>query len=249
MAMVHPPRVRIGAAIAARPVRARSPRRARRERSRGRGAACYQRRVAFAVVGLTGGIGSGKSTVARMFASEGVPVVDADAIAREVVEPGTEGLEAVLDAFGRGLLAEDGRLDRAKLGEHVFADPSARKKLEAILHPRIAAASMARFAELAREGHPYAIYEAALLVENGSYRMMGALVVVSASEETQIARVRARDGVDEDAARARIAAQLPLEEKVRVADYVIENEGSLEETRERTRAVHRALLERFGGGR
>ncbi len=205
--------------------------------------------MAFAVVGLTGGIGSGKSTVARVFAEAGVPVVDADVIAREVVEPGTEGLEAVLVAFGRDLLGSDGRLDRAKLGERVFSDPAARKRLEAILHPRIAAASMARFAELAREGHPYAIYEAALLVENGSYEMLSALVVVSASEATQVSRVRARDGIDEDAARARIAAQLPLAEKVRVADYVIENEGSLEETRQRTLAVHRALLERFGGER
>jgi dephospho-CoA kinase len=204
--------------------------------------------VAFAVVGLTGGIGSGKSTVARMFASEGVPGVDADVIAREVVEPGTDGLEAVLDAFGRDLLAQDGRLDRTKLGGRVFADPSARKRLEAILHPRIAQASMARFAALAKEGHPYAIYEAALLVENGSYRMMSALVVVTASEATQIARVRARDGLDEDAARARIAAQLPIADKVRVADYVIENDGGLEETRARTLEVHRALEARFREG-
>lgn len=205
--------------------------------------------MAFGVVGLTGGIGSGKSTVARMFADEGVPIVDADQVAREVVEPGTEGLDAVVEAFGERVLAADGTLDRKKVGERVFADAGARKQLESILHPRIAQASMAHFARLAGEGHPYAIYEAALLVENGSYRMMGALVVVTASEATQIARVRARDGLSEADARARIAAQLPLEDKVRVADYVIENDGSLEEVRERTRDVHRALLERFGGGR
>jgi dephospho-CoA kinase len=204
--------------------------------------------VAFAIVGLTGGIGSGKSTVARFFSEQGVPVVDADVIAREIVEPGTEGLAAVLDAFGHDLVGPDGRLDRKQLGARVFADAAARKELEAITHPRIAQASMERFARLAREGHPYAIYEAALLVENGSYEMMSALVVVKASEATQIARVVARDGVDEDAARARIEAQLPLAEKVRVADYVIDNEGGLEQTRERTRAVHRALLERFGEG-
>jgi dephospho-CoA kinase len=204
--------------------------------------------VAFAIVGLTGGIGSGKSTVARIFAEQGVPVVDADRVAREVVEPGTEGLREVVEAFSEDVLDADGRLDRAKLGERVFGDDAARKKLESILHPRIAAASMARFAELASEGHPYAIYEAALLVENGSHRMMQALVVVSAREETQIARVCARDGVDEAAARQRIAAQLPLEEKVAVADYVISNDGSLEQTRDRTLEVHRALLERFAEG-
>lgn len=205
--------------------------------------------MAFGVVGLTGGIGSGKSTVARMFADEGVPIVDADQVAREVVEPGTEGLDAVVEAFGEGVLAADGTLDRKQVGERVFADAGARKQLESILHPRIAQASMAHFARLAGEGHPYAIYEAALLVENGSYRMMGALVVVTASEATQIARVRARDGLSEADARARIAAQLPLEDKVRVADYVIENDGSLDDVRSRTREVHRALLERFGGGR
>ncbi len=204
--------------------------------------------MAFGIVGLTGGIGSGKSSVARIFASEGVPVVDADQVAREVVEPGTEGLAEVVKAFGADILDEGGRLDRAALGARVFSDPAARARLEEILHPRIAQASTARFAELARAGHPYAIYEAALLVENGSHRMMSALVVVTASEATQIARVRARDGLDEDAARARIAAQLPLADKVKVADYVIENEGSLEETRARTLEVHRALEARFREG-
>lgn len=204
--------------------------------------------MAFGIVGLTGGIGSGKSSVARIFAEQGVPVVDADQVAREVVEPGTEGLAEVVAAFGPGVLDENGRLDRAALGERVFRDPDARARLEAILHPRIAQASMARFGELAKAGHPYAIYEAALLVENGTHRMMSALVVITASEATQIERVRARDGLDEDAARARIAAQLPLADKVAVADYVIDNEGTLEETRARTLEVHRALEARFREG-
>ncbi len=200
-------------------------------------------------MGLTGGIGSGKSTGARMFAEQGVPVVDADQIARDVVAPGTDGLAEIRAAFGDSILAPDGSLDRKALGERVFADADARKQLEAILHPRIARASMARFAELASEGHPYAIYEAALLVENGSHRMMSALIVVTASEATQLARVQARDGLSEAEARARMAAQLPLEEKVRVADYVIENDGDVEDTRARAREVHRALIERFGGVR
>lgn len=203
--------------------------------------------MAFAVVGLTGGIGSGKSTVARFFAEEGVPVVDADRIAREVVEPGTEGLREIVRAFGEGVLDPDGRLDRKALGARVFGDDAARARLEGVLHPRIAAASMERFAKLAAEGHPYAIYEAALLVEGGRHRSMAALVVVSASEATQIERVCARDELDEAAARARIASQLPLAEKVAVADFVIENDGALSDTRARTQEVHRALLARFGG--
>ena len=204
--------------------------------------------MAFGIVGLTGGIGSGKSTVARIFAEEGVPVVDADRVARDVVEPGTDGLRAVVDAFGEEMLDADWTLDRKKLGERVFGDDDARKRLEGILHPRIAATSMARFGELAAAGHPYAIYEAALLVENGSHRMMQALVVVSASEATQVARVMERDGLEAAAARQRIRAQLPLADKIAVADYVIDNDGSIEETRARTLEVHRALVERFGEG-
>ncbi len=203
--------------------------------------------MAFAVAGLTGGIGSGKSTVAAMFSELGVPVVDADRVARDVVEPGTDGLAAVVEAFGDGMLGKDGRLDRAKLGERVFDDEAARKRLEGILHPRIAAASMARFAQLAEEGHPYAIYEAALLVESGRHRMMGALIVVAVDEATQVARVEARDALSAEAARKRIAAQLPLAEKVDVADSVIRNDGDRDETRARVREVHASLLERFGG--
>ena len=197
-------------------------------------------------MGLTGGIGSGKSTVARFFEELGVPVVDADRVAREVVEPGTEGLAEIVAAFGEGVLDEDGRLDRAALGRRVFADPAARRQLESILHPRIGALSMERLMAHSREGHPYALYEAALLVENGSHSMMGELVVVAVDEATQLARVKARDGLDDDAARARIASQLPLSDKVAVADYVIRNDGSLEETRARVEEVHRALLASVG---
>ena len=163
------------------------------------------------------------------------------------MEPGTDGLAAVVEAFGDGMLGEDGRLDRAKLGERVFDDEAARRRLEGILHPRIAAASMARFAQLAEEGHPYAIYEAALLVESGRHRMMGALIVVAVDEATQVARVEARDALSAEAARKRIAAQLPLAEKVDVADYVIRNDGDRDETRARVREVHASLLKRFGG--
>jgi dephospho-CoA kinase len=196
-------------------------------------------------VGLTGGIASGKSTVARAFAELGVPIVDADRIARDVVVPGSEGLAAIVAAFGPGVLDESGALDRKKLGEIVFADPDARKRLNAITHPRIAARSAAELAAIP-ESVPYAIYEAALLVENGIHRALPALVVVAVDHETQIARLMKRDGVDRSAAEQRIGAQLPLADKVSVADFVIDNGGTEEQTRAEVARVHRALLDRFG---
>ena len=202
-----------------------------------------------AIVGLTGGIASGKSTVGRIFRELGVHVVDADLVARDVVAKGSEGLAEVVRVFGEGVLAEDGSLDRKKMGAIVFADPEKRKQLEAITHPRIGARSMAELAALAQRGDAYGIYEAALLVENGSHRMMQALVVVAASADVQVRRVMARDGLSEQEARARLAAQLPLEEKIAVADHVIWNDGDQAALRARTEEVHRALTERFGGTR
>ncbi len=204
--------------------------------------------MGYVTVGLTGGIASGKSTVARFFAELGVPIVDADQVAREVVEKGTEGLREVVAAFGEEVLDGEGALDRKALGERVFADEAARKRLEAILHPRIAARSADEMMALG-EGAPYVIYEAPLIVENGLHRAMAALIVVSLSEETQLARLMARDGIDEAAARARIDAQLPLRDKVAVADYVIDNGGDVEATRARAREVHEALLSRFAEGK
>lgn len=200
-----------------------------------------------AFVGLTGGIASGKSTVGKLFRALGATVVDADEVAREVVEPGSEGLAEIVGTFGAEILADDGTLDRKKLGALVFEDASARKRLEAITHPRILARSMQRMAAAASRGEALALYEAALLVENGSYKMFQALVVVAASEPVQIARIRARDGLDEAAARARLDAQFPLEKKVAVADHVIWNDGDLASLEARTREVHAALLARFGG--
>lgn len=202
--------------------------------------------MATPVVGLTGGIACGKSTVARRFAALGVPVVDADAIARDVVRPGTSGLSAVREAFGDGVLATDGALDRKALGARVFGDDAARRRLEAILHPRIAAESAARFRSLQDSGAPYLLYEAALLVETGRHRDLAALVVVAASPGTQLARLVARDGEGEDAARRRIAAQMPIEEKVSVADHVIWNDGTIADAHARVDEVHAALVRRFG---
>lgn len=198
-------------------------------------------------VGLTGGIACGKSTVAGMFGELGVPVVDADQLARDVVAPGTDGLTAVVEAFGPEFLLADGSLDREKLGALVFADDEARRRLNGILHPRIQQASMAALASLQEHSSPYLLYDAALLVENGLHRMFPALVVVRADRATQLARLRERDGLSRQQAEARIEAQLPVDAKVAVADYVIDNDGSLEATRAQVEEVHRKLLERFGG--
>lgn len=181
------------------------------------------------VFGLTGGIASGKSTVGRRFARRGVPVVDADELAREVVAPGSDGLRAIVEAFGRGVLKDDGSLDRAALGALVFSAPEKRRVLEAITHPLIARAGQAKMMTLAAEGHGLACYEAALLVEAGTADLFRPLVVVAAPESVQIARTSIRDSVDEAAASARVRAQKPLHEKVAVADHVITNDGALDE--------------------
>jgi dephospho-CoA kinase len=192
--------------------------------------------------GLTGGIASGKSTVAARFRERGVPVIDADALAREVVSPGSAGLAAVAAAFGDGVLAPDGSLDRKRVAEIVFANETRRKQLNAILHPRIGALTAERAAELAARGERVACYEAALLVENGLADAFRPLVVVAVPEAIQIARTMARDGATEAEARARIAAQRPLADKVKLADHVIDNSGTIEETRARSDEVLDAIL-------
>lgn len=198
-----------------------------------------------AIVGLTGGIASGKSSVARILSELGVTVVDADQVAREVVAVGSPGLAAVVEAFGPEILGADGTLDRKALGAQIFADPEKRRLLESITHPRIFARSMERLAAVAASGAVYGVYDAALLVENGSYKMMQALVVVAAPRSLQVARIIARDGLSAAEAEARIDAQLPLEKKVEVADHVITNDGDLALLWERTSKVHTLLLERF----
>lgn len=179
------------------------------------------------VFGLTGNIGTGKSTVARLFAERGVPVIDADQVAREVVAPGTAGLADVAARFP-GVLTASGELDRKALADRVFADAQERAALNAILHPRIGAEVRARLDRLAARGAPVAIYEAALIVENGLHHGLDGLIVVNAPVAEQIRRLRARDGMTEEEARARIRAQLPAQEKVKAADFVIENTGALE---------------------
>jgi dephospho-CoA kinase len=195
------------------------------------------------ILGLTGGIASGKSTASARFAELGVPIVDADKLAREVVEKGTDGLAEIVKVFGPEVLDAEGALDRKKLGAIVFDDADLRHRLEQITHPRIAALSMQRMAAIATSGAPYGLYEAALLVEKGTHRAMNGLVVVAASPEVQLARVMKRDGLDEAAARARLAAQMPLADKVAAATWVIWNDGDLDALRARVDEVHRQILE------
>jgi len=198
----------------------------------------------FLLVGLTGGIATGKSTVTGLLASPSVRVVDADALAREVVEPGTSAHALIVAEFGRDVLQPDGRLDRARLGEVVFQDEAKRKRLEAITHPAIRARFEQLMADLERRGFDgLLIWDAALLVESGGHNKMDKVVVVTTDPATQLRRLIARDGSTEEAARARTASQMPLAVKARAADYVIDNSGPREGTAARVREVYRALLE------
>lgn len=195
-------------------------------------------------VGLTGGIATGKSTVAGFFRARGIPVVDADQVARDVVEPGQPALAEIVQTFGADVL--DGvELDRKKLGALVFGDESARKKLNAIIHPRIAMESQHQLSKASEQDVPFVLYEAALLVENKIHAAFAALIVVSVPEETQLTRLMARDSSDESSARGRIASQMPLSEKEALADFLIRNDGTLEETEAQVQEVHDALIAQF----
>ena len=182
------------------------------------------------VLGLTGGIGSGKSTVARLISELGVPVLDADQLAREVVEPGRPALAEVAAAWPQAI-GPDGKVARKRLADIVFADPAQRLRLEAIMHPRIQALANERLDALAAKGHPLAFYEASLLVESGRYKDFDGLVVVTAAPETQLERLLARGDLSQGEAQARIDAQLPLLAKVRVATHLVDNDADLDATK------------------
>jgi dephospho-CoA kinase len=177
------------------------------------------------VVGLTGGIGSGKSTVAERFAARGVPVIDADVIARELVEPGQPGLAAIVAAFGTQVLTEQGRLDRARLRERVFADPVARRRLEAILHPAVRRRIEAQIETL---DAAYCLVVVPLLFEADQADLADRILVIDTSPQMQIARVAKREGLDRAAVEAIMAAQLPRAERLRRAHDVLLNDGDLD---------------------
>ena len=197
------------------------------------------------VVGLTGGIACGKTTVASMFSDLGIPVIDADELAREVVEPGTPGLQQIVDEFGKGVLDETGRLDRKKVADLVFGDEEVRETLNAIMHPLIGAAGAEHIMAHQEAPAPYLLYEAALLVETRAYKAFSALVVVSAEESIQRLRLIARDGFTVHEANARIASQLPLARKIAVADHVVVNNGDLDATRRQVGEIHEKLVAQF----
>jgi len=178
--------------------------------------------------GLTGGIGTGKSTVAQLWRQEGLPVIDADRLAREVVAPGTAGLQSVVETFGPEVLGPDGALARERLAALVFSEPTARHTLDALLHPLVREAASRRFLELAEQQAPLACYEVPLLYEVGLDAELSPVVVVTASLNVRRQRLRARNGWSDAEIDARIAAQLPLEEKARRADYVLDNDGDRE---------------------
>lgn len=196
--------------------------------------------------GVTGGIASGKSTVATRLRTRGMPVIDADELAREVLAPGSDGLREVVQTFGEWLLDSTGGLDRKALARVVFRDEAARRKLDALTHPRIAAQTLARAADLDRQSQPVAGYEAALIVENGLVEAFRPLVVCACPEDVQVARIRARDGLSIGDALARIQAQGPLAEKLAVADHVIDTSGPHDQNALQTDDVLRAICERLG---
>lgn len=193
-------------------------------------------------VGLTGGIASGKSTVSAILADLGAVIIDADRLAREVVARGTPGLARVVEAFGPEVLTADGEMDRAKVGEIVFADPERRRVLEGIIHPLV----RARSAELEEAASPDAVvvHDIPLLVETGQPGLFDAVVVVDAPEDLQVARMVQHRGWSEEEARRRIAAQASREERRAAATYLIENAGTREDLRRRATEVFEELASR-----
>jgi dephospho-CoA kinase len=189
------------------------------------------------VFALTGGIGSGKSSVAKIFREEGIPVIDADLVAREAVAPGTVGLKKVASTFGQQVLDDKGTLDRGRLGRLVFEKPKARRALEEIVHPIVRDLVTQRIAAFEAQGHPLICYEIPLLYETNQEAKYRPVVVVVTDAKTQLERIVARDQLGEREAQARIDAQLPLEQKRKLADICIVNDSNPEELTRRARAA------------
>ena len=191
--------------------------------------------------GLTGGIASGKSTVAAMLRELGAPVIDADALARRLTRKGEPVLAEIANRFPGVVDARTGELDRVALGRRVFADPKERLALEALLHPRIGAAMLEEARALSAAGHPLAFYEAALIFEKNLDPTFDGVVLVTAGEDTQLRRLMARDHLSREDAQRRIAAQMPLAEKAKRATVILDSEASLEELKRRVAKVHERL--------
>jgi len=204
---------------------------------------------AILMVGLTGGIASGKSTVAARLAELGACVISADKVAHEIIEPGGPAYDAVVERFGAGILSPDGHIVRERLGQIVFNDPEALRALNAIVHPRVRQESARRIEHCAQDGHTWlVIYDAALLVETGTHRNLDRLIVTACSRKNQIARLNERDGMSNADAAARIDAQAPLDDKIDRADYVIDTDGTIEETLRQTDEIYESLHADFKRG-
>ena len=188
------------------------------------------------IIGLTGGIASGKSTASAMFAQMGATVIDADALAREVVEPGSPALAEINRRFP-GTVGPDGHLDRAKLAARIFGDERERIALNAIVHPRVHQAFLKRANELAERGVEVILYDAALLFENDLDQILDGVILVAVPPEVQISRLMERNGLTRREAEERIAAQMPLEQKARRATWVVDNAGDLTATRARLASI------------
>jgi dephospho-CoA kinase len=197
------------------------------------------------LVGLTGGIGAGKSTVARLLSDRGAIVIDADSIVRELQQPGTDVFRAIVDRFGPDVVKADGSLDREQLADIVFRDDEARSALNAIVHPAVYAVMSERIAEL-KDGDRVVVLDIPLLAESGGGEGMDAVVVVEADEDARVARVQAERGLDPEDVRARMAAQASSEQREALADVVIRNDGTAEDLRARVAALWEELRARRG---
>jgi len=199
------------------------------------------------LVGLTGGIASGKSTVAAILQRLGAAVVDADELAREVVQPGQIAWQEIVDAFGPEVLQQDRSLDRPKLRKIVFDDPQALTKLEAMIHPRVRALAEEKIRDLAAAGQTVVVYEVPLLFEVRLHETLRPVILVACDQKTQTERIMRRDRISGADAQKTIAAQMSLGEKRKLADYVIENNGSLEELERQVRELWEKITRTVGG--
>jgi dephospho-CoA kinase len=193
-------------------------------------------------LGLTGSIATGKSTVSQMFKDEGCPVIDADLIAREVVEPGTPVLEEIVRHFGEHILHDDGTLNRKRLGEIVFEHPEEREKLNSMVHPAVRMEMKERSEAAEAAGEPLIILDIPLLIENDLYYLVDEVLVVYVPDEVQKERLITRNGYTEEEADQRITSQMPIEKKRKEADYIIDNSGTLEDTRAQVKELVRRFV-------
>jgi len=193
------------------------------------------------VVGLTGGIATGKSTVSALLKSHAIPIIDADILARQVVEPGTKAYSQIVSYFGDDIRHPDGTLDRPKLGSLVFNDAEKRKKLNSIVHPAVRQGMVWQVVRCWLKGEKICVLDVPLLIEAGLWKWVGRIVVVSCSEELQLSRLMSRDNFDEEAAKSRVSSQMPISEKTCYADHIIDNTGSKDELFTQVDALVRKL--------